>query len=681
MRLYLAILLTMTGSAAAAPRYKVRIENNVMIPMRDGVRLAADLIRPDAEGRFPVLIEYIPYRKDDSSRSGYNAHHYLAERGFIGVRLDVRGTGSSQGVNTDEYMPVEQQDGYDAVEWLARQPWSNGNIGMYGTSYGGFTCVQVAMHRPPHLKAIAPMYATDDRYTDDCHYTQGGSMRMYYDAGTYGGFMVGMNALPAMKETLGDRWEQAWLDRLKNNEPYIPKWMGQQVDGPYWRGASLRPDYARIQIPVFLIAGWRDGYPNAMLRMFESLKAPKRLLMGPWVHSRPNASIPGPRMDHFHEMARFFGHYLRGEDTGWEKDPPMLTYMQEHTTPSRTLDITPGAWRADTAFPVRGTRERVFHLSEGGRLAERAGPEAFDEYDYKPATGLANGFWSGGGITFYLPDDQRADEAYSSVFTSAPMDQDLRILGWPQVKLHGSSTARVSTFVAKLADVAPDGHSALIVDGSLNGARRESLTDPKPMEPGAVYELNIPMLPTGWLLKKGHRLRLAISSSDFPNIWPTPERARLRVYHGGRYASRVLLPVAPESRLEVPSFLPPPQLAAVVGGSSEDPKKEVNYDQITGLVTMTNRTAGTVVMEDGGTLFRGSRFRCWTSSTDPSSSGIVGTHEFSLKREGETIEITAESAIQASETTFKITTTLTVRKNGKPFYHNRSFSTEPRRLL
>ena len=186
--------------AGVEPKYQVRVERNVRVPVRDGKTLSADLVRPDHDGRFPAVIEYIPYRKDDVSRGTFDVQYYLAERGFVGVRLDVRGTGSSEGVNTDEYMPVEQEDGFDAVEWCARQPWCNGNVGMFGTSYGGFTCVQVAMHRPPHLKAICPMYSTDDRYTDDCHYTPGGNMRMYYDVGTYGNAMVAMNALPPVPE-------------------------------------------------------------------------------------------------------------------------------------------------------------------------------------------------------------------------------------------------------------------------------------------------------------------------------------------------------------------------------------------------------------------------------------------------------------------------------------------------
>jgi putative CocE/NonD family hydrolase len=296
------------------------------------------LIRPDAPGKFPVIIEYIPYRKDDVSIGINDVHCYFAERGFIGVRLDVRGTGGSEGVNLDEYMPVEQQDGFDAVEWCARQPWCNGNVGMFGTSYGGFTCIQVAMQRPPHLKAIVPLYATDDRYTDDCHYTSGGNMRMYYDVGTYGGTMVAMNALPPVPEFAGERWAELWTQRLEKNQPYLLTWLKQQVDGPYWRSASLRPAYERIECPVFLIAGWRDGYANTMLRTFTQLKVPKKLLVGPWVHSRPNVSVPGPRIDYLDPVARFFAHWLRQEDTGIMNEPP-LTRISHHRTCARPPEL------------------------------------------------------------------------------------------------------------------------------------------------------------------------------------------------------------------------------------------------------------------------------------------------------------------------------------------------------
>src|SRR5262249_30560865 len=144
------------------------------------------------------------------------------------------------------------------------------------------------------------------------------------------------------------------------------------------------------------------------------------------------------------------------------------------------------------------------------------------EFDYEPAVGVQNGFWSAGGLTYYLPDDQRADEAHALNFVTEPFDKETALLGWPEVVLYASSSSKVATFVVKLSDVAPDGKSALITDGSLNGTRRKSLTDPEDMTPGEVYELNIPMQPTGWLIKRGHRLRVSISGSDFPNLWPTP---------------------------------------------------------------------------------------------------------------------------------------------------------------
>jgi uncharacterized protein len=667
------------------PKHKVRIERNVLIPVRDGKKLSADLIRPDADGRYPVIIEYIPYRKDDLTQGGYDAHYYFAERGFVGVRLDVRGTGGSEGVNTDEYMPVEQQDGFDAVEWCARQPWSNGNVGMYGTSYGGFTCIQVAMHRPPHLKAVVPMYATDDRYTDDCHYTPGGSMRMYYDVGTYGGSMVAMNALPPYPEFAGERWADLWKQRLEENEPYLLTWLKHQVDGPYWRAASLRPGYDRIQCPVFLIGGWRDGYANTMLRTYTKLKVPKKLLMGPWVHARPNVSVPGPRIDHLNEVVRFFAHWLRDEDTGVMKEPAVAVYVQEYAKPERTLDVTPGHWRNEEDFPAAGAKELTFFLREGGGLAEKPADWArrgYDEFEYVPTLGVGNGYWSAGGISFYLADDQRGDEAYAAVYTTPPFEEDVLLLGWPRLVLYASSSAKVATFVAKLADVAPDGSSALIVDGSLNGTRRESLTDPKPMTPDEVYELDVPMNPTGWVIKAGHQLRLAVSGSDFPNLWPTPEKARLRVYRGRDYRSRVVLPVVPVAKAEPPAFLPPPRLQQVVKSSAKPPRQQVVHDQISGAVTVVNETESTIVLPDNrGELTGSHSFRCTASSKDPAQASIVGTHTFVLRREDGTTEVTAESTVRATATAFHITVNLTVTRNGKPFFQKRWTASEPRRLL
>lgn len=229
--------------------------------MRDGVRLSASLFMPvDGEGRsegpFPAILEYLPYRKDDHTAPRWNTHHYFAQRGYVGVRLDVRGTGSSEGIAEDEYTTREQEDGYDAIEWLAGQPWSNGKVGMWGTSYGGFNCIQVATHRPPSLAAIAPHAATDDRYNDDMHYS-GGCLTCLEQL-EYPLMMVAMNAVPPHPDILGERWEEVWREHLEN-PPWLMQWFEHQRDDGYWANGSLKADYSRIACPVLMLGGWNDG--------------------------------------------------------------------------------------------------------------------------------------------------------------------------------------------------------------------------------------------------------------------------------------------------------------------------------------------------------------------------------------------------------------------------------------
>lgn len=687
----LGSLVTAAGTEIP-PAHSVRMERNIRIPMRDGKFLSADVTRPHgADGaRFPILVEYHPYRKDDVTWSGHDVHWYLAERGFICVRLDVRGTGGSDGVNTDEYVPQEQEDGYDAIEWLAKQPYSNGSIGMFGTSYGGFTAVQVAMNQPPHLKAIAPMYATDDRYTDDCHYSPGGNMRMYYDVGTYGGNMVAMNALPPIPEFAGPDWAEQWKSRLERNEPYLTQWMHHQTRDGYWRKASLRPGYDRIQCPTFLIAGWRDGYVNAMWRMYDQLKCPKKLLVGPWVHSRPHVSTPGPRINHLDEMVRFFEATLRPDPLKPEKSetalpgPAVTVYMQEYAPPSRTLENTPGSWRADEKFSPFGSQPVTYHLADDGKLSTEAArePVGTAEFDYEPAVGVQNGFWSAGGIRYYLADDQRADQAHAVNFTSPPLEKELPLLGWPRVVLFAESTARVATFVVKLSDVAPDGKAALITDGSLNGTRRHSLEEPQDLKPGEVYELEIPMQPTGWVLKPGHRLRVSISGSDFPNLWPTPEPARNRIHLSGNRPSRVTLPVVGAAALPVPTFAPPPELKKFGTSTSEPAVQKLEIDQITGDVSILHRLAGRTVLDDGlGTLSSESRFRCTASATNPALASIVGYHRYTVDRQDGVYDVVGESSIRATRDTFHIVIDLTVHRNGRLFFQKQWLASEPRRKL
>ena len=245
--------------------------------MPDGVRLAATLYRPETTGPWPALLEAYPYRKDDLSVWPREYRRFRDEGDYAVCRLDVRGTGTSEGVAVGEYPPQEVDDLAEVIEWLARQEWCTSSVGMYGSSYSGFNTIQTAMRPPPALKAIVPIYATDDRYTDDIHFGGGVRKAIEFD---YPLFMVAMNALPPVPSLAGDGWRDRWIDRIEELVPWFGS-IEEQTDGPFWRQGSLRPDYDHITVPTMLVAGWADVFRTAMLRTFEHLRVPKRLVMGP----------------------------------------------------------------------------------------------------------------------------------------------------------------------------------------------------------------------------------------------------------------------------------------------------------------------------------------------------------------------------------------------------------------
>ncbi|HXG23457.1 MAG TPA: CocE/NonD family hydrolase, partial [Chthonomonadales bacterium] len=383
-----------TGSPAA---YDTTVDITLRIPTRSGITLGATLTRPRADGRFPALVWYDPYRAAWNGQAG-EMPHYFARRGYLFVNLHSRGTGNSEGVSLDEYRPEETLDGYDAVEWLAAQPWCNGAVGMLGSSYSGFTTLQVAALAPPSLKAIAPAYFTDRRYTDDCHY-KGGCLRGYYDTLTYGLWMVAMNALPPHPQAVAERWATIWQERLQKNEPYLLPWLAYPVEDEYWAQGSVIGHYDRIQAAAFLIGGWHDGYPNPPLRTFRALNSPKKLLMGPWNHTYPNSSHCGPRIDIYFELLRWWDRWLKGIDNGVEKEPRVIIYVQEFEQPLQDRKHIAGGWYAADDLPQDA--ECIWHLGSGQLLKEPSLDSGEDRFYYLPASARNGGIWSG-GLTFTL---------------------------------------------------------------------------------------------------------------------------------------------------------------------------------------------------------------------------------------------------------------------------------------
>jgi uncharacterized protein len=523
-------------------------ERHVWIPMEDGVRLAASLYVPDpaAAGEpVPVVLEALPYRKDDATASDRPEYERLCgEYGYAVARVDLRGTGSSEGVATDEYPASEQADLCQVIAWLAAQPWSTGSVGMYGTSYSGFNALQVAAERPPALKAVVAIYASDDRYTDDVHYT-GGALKLL-DLVDYPLYMVALNALPPVPAIAGPDWRERWRARVEGLEPWLLRWLEEQADGPYWRQGSLRPAYERIACPTMLVAGWADGYRNASFRMLERLRAPARLLFGPWSHMATDTSLPGPRIDLVPEMVRWWDRWLRGRRNGVDQAPPVTVFVRHATRPAPDLDELAGHWRDEPAWPPERARSLTLPLSGAAPASE-----GVDRLAVRADVGSAAWISCAGHLPFGQPDDQRSDDAWSLVY-DWELAEELEILGHPRLAVRVGSSAPVAFLSAKLCDVFPDGTSTLVARGFLNLAQRRSRTDPESMRPGVVEAVEVELDATSWVFPAGHRLRLSLAGTDWPNLVPPPAPVTLTVERDG---SALTLPA-----LDRPGPSPPPSL-------------------------------------------------------------------------------------------------------------------------
>jgi uncharacterized protein len=488
------------------------------------------------------VFEAQPYRKDDLSDSTELDRRLCDEGGLVVCRADVRGTGSSEGVAEDEYSDREWLDHEATIAWLAEQEWSNGNVGMWGTSYSGFNALQLAARRPPALKAIIPIFATDRRYTDDVHY--GGGARRGIDLLDYPTYMVAMNALPPVPSVHGEGWRDEWRRRIDANEPWVLRWLEHQNEDAYWRRGSTIDDYDRIEAATLVIAGHADGYRNMAFRAFERLRAPKRVLFGPWAHWSPRVSMPGPRIDHVPVMIAWWRRWLAG-DEDVDAGPPIAIFVRRWTEPAPDLDAFAGEWRAEPAWPPA-------RLAEDRRTLGTAEARTGDTLRIRGDVGVTGSIWCAGLPPFGLPWDQRADEAHSLVY-DWPVEAETEIMGRPRVDLTVTSSVPVAFVSAKLCDVAPDGTSALVTRAILNLTHRASHERPEPLPAGEPVRVSLELDATAYVFEPGHRIRLDLAPSDFPSSWPPPLAGVLTV---DPERSALVLPT-----LHGPPVAPPPAFA------------------------------------------------------------------------------------------------------------------------
>ena len=667
----------------AFPR-RVRTVENLWIPMPDGIRLAARMWLPENAGSDPVpaILEAVPYRKRDGLRTrDEEMHPYFAGHGYACLRLDLRGTGDSEGLPDDEYTPGEQADLVAVIGWIARQGWCTGKVGMMGISWGGFNALQVAMHRPSALKAIITLCASDDRYNDDVHYMQG---CLLHDNFAWSSAMYAFVSQPPDPAIVGDRWREMWLERLKHYKYPARLWYAHQRRDEYWRQASVCEDYDAIECAVFAIGGWEDGYSNAVARLVEKLKAPCIGLVGPWGHAYPNKALPGPTIGFLQEALRFWDHWLKGRDTGLMREPKLKVWMNSSHAPDPRAMLRPGRWIAQRAWPGPNIAPRDFWLSARG-LEETPQPDATFSIKSPQTTGSMTVEWcSYGGSDGDFPGDQRTDDGSSLCFDTLPLEEPLAFFGAPRLHLAFSVDRPIAKICVRLNDVAPDGASTRITYTLFGLNHAWDQANPVALESGRLYRATIPLNTIAYEIAAGHRLRIAISTACWPQLWPEPYAATVMIHAGG---SRLELPVRaalPEDA--APRAFDPPVKSAsrpCTITRAEDWHRTITRDVATGATELV------MVKDSGGVRFDDIDWRLDCGGTeryrirpdDPLSAEADCIYHHELSRGEWAARTITRTTLRNDATHFHFTATVDAYLNGERIFSDQDAFSIPRDFM
>ncbi|MFI6805455.1 CocE/NonD family hydrolase [Streptomyces luteogriseus] len=671
--------------------YETKEEEHVTIPMSDGIRLSAHIWRPTSSDQEPVpaVLEYIPYRKRDLTAVRDSIHHpYLAGHGYACVRVDLRGTGDSEGVLRDEYLEREQADAEEVLAWLAEQPWCDGGTGMMGISWGAFAALQVAARRPPSLKAIAIASFTDDRHADDMHYMGGALLS---DNLAEAGTMFAYGTCPPDPAVVGERWREMWHERLENTEPWVLEWLRHQRRDDYWRHASVCEDYTSVRCPVLASSGWADGYSNAVTRLLGNLDVPRKGLIGPWSHKFPHLGEPGPAIGYLQELVRWWDHWLKGIDNGVMDGPMLRAWMQDSVPPSTSYEERPGRWVGEPHWPsphIRPvthplSRHRIGPAQDATATASEAG--AAMTVRSPLSVGQFAGKWASYNAPPDLPYDQREEDGGSLVFDTDPLTEPVEILGSPSVELDLSVSEPVALVAARLSDVSPDGAATRVSYGILNLTRRDSTESPEPLEPGRRYRATLPLNGVAQAFPPGHRIRLSLSTSYWPLAWPAPKPTLLSVHE---HSSTLTLPVRPvDEPDEVPSSpFGEPEGTAPLTMTQVTPPEE-RWDVKRDLIDYRSeldivKDRGTVRFEDIG-LEAGRRAheRYTAVADDFTSVGGETTWTMRFRRDDWDVRVVTQTRLTCDETDFFVDATLDAYEADRRVFSRTWNERVPRDLL
>ena len=489
-------------------------DQRIMMP--DGVELSVRIWLPKdaASSPVPAILEHLPYRKRDGTIARDElTHPYFAGHGYACIRVDMRGNGDSSGLMEDEYTRQEWEDAINVMAWVAAQPWSTGDWGMMGISWGGFNSLQVAALRPEGMKAVISLCSTADRYADDIHY-KGGCM-LGENLG-WASQMLAYSSRPPDPEVVGENWREMWLERLEAQPFLLEPWLTHQRRDAYWAHGSICEDFDAVEAAVLSIGGWHDGYRNTPAALVENLSGPVKAIVGPWIHKYPHFAGPEPRIGFLQEALRWWDRWLKGVDTGVEDAPSQRLWLMDSVPPERWLDSRPGRWIAvDQPVPLQ---ELPFGDGTLGDISP---------FSIKVASPQTCG--AGGGEYFPytfdedFPGDQTDDDAVSACFDGPPLSEIMDIVGAPKVSLRLTPDTKSGQLAVRLVDLRPDGRGTLIAHGFLNLRHHRSHAEPADLVPGDAMDVTVTLDQCAYRLPAGHRLRVAVSTAYWPFIWPGPE--------------------------------------------------------------------------------------------------------------------------------------------------------------
>lgn len=671
----------------------VHVIDDMRLPLRCGAQLSARVWMPDDAARtpFPAVIEYIPYRKRDGTIArDEQIHPYIAQHGYVCLRIDLRGSGDSDGLLMDEYTATELDDACQVIAWIAAQPWCSGTVGMMGKSWGGFNALQTAALAPPALKAVVSGYTTTDRFADDIHY-KGGCL--LGDNLRWGAVMLAYSARPPDPLIRPDDWRRLWLDRL-TAEPFLScDWLAHQRRDSYWRQGSVCESYDTIKAAILVFAGWADNYMNAPAHLLANLnregRAQVRAIIGPWGHQYPHMAAPEPRINFLGEMLRWWDCWLKGQDTGADNDPVLRYWQQGSVRPQRHYHTRPGVWRAEAAWPSARVTSTPFHLTPacslsaaGSSAAGSSAARPENDLDMLIATPQTCGLSAGEFFPMALatqdhthpgppelPGDQRGDDALSVCFDTPVLDSALTLLGAAELVMTLSSSTPQGQIFARLCDVHRDGASTRIAHGMLNLAHRQGPAQPAAMTPDQRFEVTFRLDQTSYVVPEGHRLRLALSTAYFPFVWPSPEPVCLTLHSG--CLSLPLheggCPDAPEATFGPPEALPGWPGETLRTGSYN---RQINSCLASALVSLTiTSDSGRARDPRHGLITDTHASEVWSiHPDDPLSARADITWQQSFERDDLKIDIETGVSMTSDKTAFFLTGYIRAFEEGEPVF-------------